>query len=171
MLIPFALQISLIQRVMMRLRRRCGILGARERSLRRLYFQWMMSFSAFHHRRAQLRAVRGAGIPCRGAGRGVHVAWDSCHTRVHRCLGDWDRNVRRDLEAFMSRPAPARDPRYEHETEEAHDRPSHTRTLLTQGVFVTPTGEAQVQFGTRREIYLWEYRTGAREHRVIATVW
>lgn len=49
--------------------------------------------------------------------------------------------------------------------------PSDTRTLLTQGVLVIPIGAAQVQFRTRREIYLWEHRTGAHEHRVIATVW
>lgn len=94
------------------------------------------------------------------------------HTSASLIAGEnWDRSVRRDLEAFMSRLAPDGDPRYEHDTEGPDDMPAHIRTMLTQSSIVIPIGEGRPLLGTWQGIYLWEHRTGAHERRVIVTVW
>lgn len=84
---------------------------------------------------------------------------------------NWDRSVRGDLEAFMSRLAPDGDPRYEHDAEGPDDMPSHIRTMLTQSSIVIPVAGGKPQLGTWQGIYLWEHRMSPHERRIVVTVW
>ena len=65
-----------------------------------------------------------------------------------------DPEVRRDLEAFMSRLAPDGDPLFRHTAEGPDDMPAHVRSVL----------------GTWQGVYLWEHRQAPHRRRITVTV-
>ena len=81
-----------------------------------------------------------------------------------------DPDVRRDLEAFMSRTAPDGDPIYRHTMEGPDDMSAHTRSVLTQTGLSVPLDNGVCLLGTWQGIYLWEHRTSGHNRRVIVTV-
>lgn len=81
-----------------------------------------------------------------------------------------DPDVRRDLEAFMSRLAPDGDPLYRHTLEGPDDMPAHTRSMLTQTGLSLPVSDKQCLLGTWQGVYLWEHRRAGHQRHVVVTV-
>ncbi|MGB6976453.1 MAG: secondary thiamine-phosphate synthase enzyme YjbQ [Gammaproteobacteria bacterium] len=81
-----------------------------------------------------------------------------------------DVQVRRDLEAFMSRLVPDGDPLFRHTAEGKDDMPAHVRTILTQTSLVIPIQDYHLALGTWQGIYLWEHRRMAYCREVVVTV-
>ena len=73
-----------------------------------------------------------------------------------------DPTVRRDIEAYFNRLAPA-DGSYDHNSEGPDDMPAHLKTALTQVQMSIPVMEGNLVLGTWQGIYLFEHRI--RPHR------
>ncbi len=81
-----------------------------------------------------------------------------------------DRDVRRDLEVFMSRLVPDGDPDFRHAAEGPDDMPAHVRSILTQNSLCVPIVSGQLGLGTWQGIYLWEHRTAPHRRRIVVSV-
>jgi secondary thiamine-phosphate synthase enzyme len=79
-----------------------------------------------------------------------------------------DPSARRDLEAWLNRLVPERDPLYTHTAEGPDDMPSHIKAILTATSLAIPILDGALALGTWQGIYLWEHRRhpGAR-HLVV----
>lgn len=73
-----------------------------------------------------------------------------------------DPSARRDLEAWLNRLVPERDPLYTHTAEGPDDMPSHVKAALTATSLSIPIDGGRLGLGTWQGIYLWEHR--ARPH-------
>lgn len=73
-----------------------------------------------------------------------------------------DPSARRDLEAWLNRLVPERDPLYTHTAEGPDDMPSHVKAALTATSLSIPIDAGRLGLGTWQGIYLWEHR--ARPH-------
>ncbi len=69
-----------------------------------------------------------------------------------------DPDVRRDLEAFMSRLVPDGDELFVHTSEGPDDMPAHVRATLTCVNLSLPFQDGRIGLGTWQGIYLWEHR-------------
>ena len=76
-----------------------------------------------------------------------------------------DPSARRDLEAWLDRLVPERDPLYTHTAEGPDDMPSHIKAALTATSLSIPIVDGELGLGTWQGIYLWEHRRhpGARQ--------
>lgn len=81
-----------------------------------------------------------------------------------------DPDVRRDLEAFLSRLVPDGDALYVHTDEGPDDMSAHVRTLLTSTSLSLPVHNGRCDLGTWQGVYLWEHRHRAHRRRVSVTV-
>mgnify|MGYP001582035478 FL=1 len=81
-----------------------------------------------------------------------------------------DPDVRRDLEAFMSRVAPDGDPAYSHSLEGPDDMPAHIRSVLTCSELTIPIRNGKLALGTWQGAYLWEHRYRPHRRRVDVTI-
>ena len=81
-----------------------------------------------------------------------------------------DRDVQRDLEAFLSRLVPDGDPLYVHTMEGSDDMPAHVRTALTQTSLSIPVIGGRCAFGTWQGVFLWEHRRRGHRRKVTITV-
>lgn len=81
-----------------------------------------------------------------------------------------DVDVRRDLEAFMSRLVPDGDPLYAHDAEGPDDMPSHVRSVLTANSISVPVAQGRADLGVWQSLYLWEHRHAPHRRRVSVTV-
>lgn len=75
-----------------------------------------------------------------------------------------DPSARRDLESWLDRLVPERDPLYTHTSEGPDDMPSHIKAALTAASLSIPVLDGELALGTWQGIYLWEHRRhpGAR---------
>ena len=78
-----------------------------------------------------------------------------------------DPSARHDLERWLERIAPERDPAYTHTAEGPDDMPSHLRAMLTSTGETIPVADGRAVLGTWQGLYLCEHR--ARPHR--RSVW
>lgn len=69
-----------------------------------------------------------------------------------------DPSARRDLESWLNRLVPERDPLYTHTAEGPDDMPSHIKAALTAASLSIPILEGDLGLGTWQGIYLWEHR-------------
>jgi secondary thiamine-phosphate synthase enzyme len=93
------------------------------------------------------------------------------HTSASLIIGEnADRQVQRDLEAFLSRLVPDGDPIFKHTAEGKDDMPAHVRTVLTQTSLLIPIQDYWLSLGTWQGIYLWEHRQHAHSRQVVVTV-
>ena len=105
---------------------------------------------------------------------GIHTGL--CHVFCHHTSASLilcenaDPQVRRDLEAFMSRLVPDGDPLYGHVDEGPDDMPAHVRMTLTQTGVSIPVSAGRLGLGTWQGIYLWEHRTMPHRRRLTVTV-
>ncbi|MGB8328821.1 MAG: secondary thiamine-phosphate synthase enzyme YjbQ [Polyangiales bacterium] len=81
-----------------------------------------------------------------------------------------DRDVQRDLDAFLSRLVPDGDPLYVHTIEGPDDMPAHVKTALTQTSLSIPVTSGRCALGTWQGIFLWEHRRRGQQRRVTVTV-
>jgi secondary thiamine-phosphate synthase enzyme len=81
-----------------------------------------------------------------------------------------DRDVQRDLDAFLSRLVPDGDPLYIHTMEGPDDMPAHVRAALTQTSLSIPVTDGRCALGTWQGIFLWEHRLRGQRRRVTVTV-
>ena len=104
------------------------------------------------------------------------VATGLCHVFVHHTSASLmlcenaDPEVRRDLEAFMSRLVPDGDPLFGHTSEGPDDMPAHIRTVLTQTGLSIPVSQGRAGLGTWQGVYLWEHRARPHRRRLTVTV-
>jgi secondary thiamine-phosphate synthase enzyme len=81
-----------------------------------------------------------------------------------------DPDVRRDLEAFLSRLVPDGDALYRHTAEGPDDMPAHVRSALTATSLTLPVDGGRADLGTWQGVYLWEHRTAPHQRKVTVTV-
>ena len=76
-----------------------------------------------------------------------------------------DPSAKRDLEQWLNRLVPERDPLYTHATEGDDDMPAHVKAALTATSLSIPVYDGRLALGTWQGVYLWEHRHhgGARE--------
>jgi secondary thiamine-phosphate synthase enzyme len=79
-----------------------------------------------------------------------------------------DRDVRRDLEYFMSRLVQDGDPAWSHSVEGPDDMPAHIRSVLTCSELTLPVRDSRLALGTWQGVYLWEHRN--RPHRRLVDI-
>ena len=93
------------------------------------------------------------------------------HTSASLLIGEnADPQVRRDLEAFLSRLVPDGDALFEHTDEGPDDMPAHVRTALTLTSIALPVAKSKCDLGTWQGLYLWEHRHAPHERRVSVVV-
>jgi secondary thiamine-phosphate synthase enzyme len=81
-----------------------------------------------------------------------------------------DPSARRDLEAYLDRLVPERDPIYTHTLEGPDDMPSHIKMALTRTSEVIPVSRCRLQLGTWQGVFLWEHRRQRHDRRIIISV-
>jgi secondary thiamine-phosphate synthase enzyme len=81
-----------------------------------------------------------------------------------------DRDVQRDLDAFLSRLVPDGDPLYIHTMEGPDDMPAHVKAALTQTSLSIPVADGRCALGTWQGVFLWEHRLRGHRRRVTVTV-
>jgi secondary thiamine-phosphate synthase enzyme len=77
-----------------------------------------------------------------------------------------DPSARRDLEAWLKRLVPERDPLFTHTTEGPDDMPAHIKAALTATSLGIPVTRRCLVLGTWQGIYLWEHRTAPHRRRI-----
>lgn len=78
-----------------------------------------------------------------------------------------DPSARRDLEAWLDRLVPDRDPLYTHTAEGPDDMPAHIKAALTATTLSIPVIDRRPALGTWQGVYVWEHRSRAHERRVV----
>ncbi|RKX36228.1 MAG: YjbQ family protein [Verrucomicrobia bacterium] len=81
-----------------------------------------------------------------------------------------DPSACRDLEAYLDRLVPERDPAYTHTSEGPDDMPSHIKMALTRTSEVIPVAGCRLQLGTWQGIFLWEHRKQHHDRRITISV-
>jgi len=81
-----------------------------------------------------------------------------------------DPSARRDLETWLNRLVPERDPLYTHTAEGPDDMPSHIKAILTSTSLSVPIEAGRMVLGTWQGIYLWEHRTSPKRRRITVHV-
>ena len=81
-----------------------------------------------------------------------------------------DPQVRRDLEAWLSRAIPDADPLFLHTQEGPDDMPAHVRSVLTATSLNIPIVQGRLALGTWQGLYLYEHRTAPHCRQVWITL-
>jgi secondary thiamine-phosphate synthase enzyme len=81
-----------------------------------------------------------------------------------------DRDVRRDLENFISKLVLDGDPDYLHDQEGSDDMAAHIRSVLTQTSITIPVTLGEAALGTWQGLFLWEHRTHPHHRQLIITI-
>jgi secondary thiamine-phosphate synthase enzyme len=81
-----------------------------------------------------------------------------------------DPDVRRDLDAFLSRLVPDGDSLYLHTLEGPDDMPAHVRSVLTQTSLSIPVSAGRCALGTWQGVFVWEHRHRGHQRRITVTV-
>lgn len=111
------------------------------------------------------RAVRESGIA-----RGLCTVFIH-HTSASIVISEnADRDVQRDLDAFLTRLVPDGDKLFVHTAEGPDDMPSHVRSVLTATSIGIPVAAGRCDLGTWQGVFVWEHRHAAHTRRVSVTV-
>ena len=81
-----------------------------------------------------------------------------------------DPSARADLEAWLNRLVPERDPIYSHTAEGPDDMPSHIKSILTNVSLSIPVTRGSLVLGTWQGIYLWEHRKSPHTREIVVHV-
>lgn len=84
---------------------------------------------------------------------------------------NYDLQVRKDLENFLSRLVPDGDPLFQHILEGEDDMPAHIRTILTQTSLTIPIQAGTLALGTWQGVYFYEHRYQPQTRKILVTVW
>ncbi len=111
------------------------------------------------------RAVKAAGFAT-----GLCVVYCT-HTSCSLVIQEnADPSARRDLETWLERLAPERDPSYTHTAEGPDDMPSHLRSAVTSTSETVPVVDGNLALGTWQGIFLAEHRARPHRRRLIVHV-
>lgn len=120
----------------------------------------------FHDVTAEVRRVASAG----GVETGLANVFLH-HTSASLILCEnADPDVRRDLEAWMSRLVEDGDPIFVHRAEGDDDMAGHIRSILTTNSLSVPIARGDLLLGTWQGIYLYEHRYRRHQRRITVTV-
>ena len=93
------------------------------------------------------------------------------HTSASLVVSEnYDKDVLRDLETFMSRLVPENN-NYRHNDEGKDDMPAHIRTVLTETAITLPIVKNKLALGTWQAVYLWEHRDHGHDRKIVVSVW
>ena len=81
-----------------------------------------------------------------------------------------DPSARRDLETWLNRLVPERDPLYTHTAEGPDDMPSHIKAALTATSLSIPILDGELGLGTWQGLYVWEHRRHAGTRNLLIHV-
>jgi secondary thiamine-phosphate synthase enzyme len=81
-----------------------------------------------------------------------------------------DPSARRDLESWLNRLVPERDPLYTHTAEGPDDMPSHIKAALTATSLSIPVLDGDLALGTWQGVYIWEHRKRSGPRNVVVHV-
>ena len=81
-----------------------------------------------------------------------------------------DPSARRDLEAWLDRLVPERDPIFTHTAEGPDDMPAHIKTALTASSLSIPIADGNLVLGRWQGIYLWEHRSPTRSRQLVVHI-
>ncbi|WP_421862981.1 secondary thiamine-phosphate synthase enzyme YjbQ [Motiliproteus sp.] len=77
-----------------------------------------------------------------------------------------DPSARHDLERWINRLVPERDPLYTHTLEGDDDMPAHIKAALTATTLSIPISNGRLLLGTWQGVYCWEHRHGNHRRSV-----
>lgn len=83
---------------------------------------------------------------------------------------NYDPSAQVDLENWINRLVPERDPLYTHTLEGDDDMPAHIKSALTATSLSIPIVNGQLALGTWQGIYLWEHRKMSTTRKVIVHI-
>lgn len=83
---------------------------------------------------------------------------------------NYDPSARRDLENWLNRLVPERDPLYTHTLEGPDDMPAHIKAALTATSLSIPIIDGALALGTWQGVYLWEHRHYRGRRNVIVHI-
>jgi secondary thiamine-phosphate synthase enzyme len=129
-------------------------------------------------------------LPLRISGQGLHDITDSVraavresgvreglctvfiqHTSASLTIQEnADPSARRDLETWLNRLVPERDPLYTHTAEGPDDMPSHIKAALTATSLSIPFLDGELGLGTWQGLYVWEHRRHAGTRNLLIHV-
>ncbi len=81
-----------------------------------------------------------------------------------------DDSVRSDLEYFLEKLVPERNPAYTHTLEGDDDMPAHIKAFLTGNSVQIPIIKGKLGLGTWQGIYLCEFRNVPHQREIIASL-
>jgi secondary thiamine-phosphate synthase enzyme len=81
-----------------------------------------------------------------------------------------DPSAAHDLEEWLDRLVPERDPHFTHTHEGPDDMPSHIKAALTATTLSVPVFRGRLALGTWQGIYVWEHRRRGSGRRCIVHV-
>ena len=81
-----------------------------------------------------------------------------------------DPSARHDLEQWLDRLVPERDPLFTHTAEGPDDMPAHIKAALTATSLSIPVIRGRLALGTWQGIYLWEHRNAAPTRTVVVHI-
>jgi len=110
------------------------------------------------------------GVRAAGVGDGIANVFVH-HTSASLIVNEnADPDVRRDLDAFLSRLVPDGDALYRHTDEGPDDMSAHVRSALTATNLALPIAAGRLDLGTWQGVYLFEHRLGAHRRKLSVTV-
>lgn len=83
---------------------------------------------------------------------------------------NYDPSARHDLEQWLNRLVPERDPLYTHTLEGPDDMPAHIKAALTASSLSIPIIDGALALGTWQGVYLWEHRHHRGTRNVIVHI-
>ena len=83
---------------------------------------------------------------------------------------NYDPSAQHDLENWLNRLVPERDPIYTHTLEGDDDMPAHIKSALTATSLSIPIVAGVLALGAWQGIYLWEHRRLSSSRRVIVHI-
>ncbi|RDE24710.1 YjbQ family protein [Motiliproteus coralliicola] len=77
-----------------------------------------------------------------------------------------DPSARHDLEHWINRLVPERDPLYTHTLEGDDDMPAHIKAALTATSLSIPISNGRLMLGTWQGVFCWEHRHGGHRRSI-----
>ena len=81
-----------------------------------------------------------------------------------------DPSAKGDLERWLNKLVPEKDPIFTHTAEGPDDMPSHIKAALTATSLGIPITSGQLMLGNWQGIYLWEHRRSAHNRSVVVHI-